>query len=117
MECVPSAKKSVRKTAQMRGERKRDEIRKEVKKSLNLEEQSLGQSKLADQSLGQSRLADQSIASSAGGKTSTPTTDRTLSHIMDIDASAIHAEASIQGERAESFLQYFHWIRIYYKVF
>ena len=39
---------------------------------------------------------NQSIASSAGGKTSTPTMDcSTFSHVMDIDASAIHPEVSL----------------------
>ena len=39
---------------------------------------------------------NQSIASSAGGKTSTPTNDGTLlGYEMDIDASAIHAEMSL----------------------
>jgi len=38
-----------------------------------------------------------SMASSTGGKTSTPTMDRSaLSHTLDIDASAIHAEVSMQ---------------------
>ena len=39
---------------------------------------------------------NQSIASSVGGKTSTPTMDGTfVSHEMEIDASAIHPEASL----------------------
>ena len=39
---------------------------------------------------------NQSMASSTGGKTSTPTMDGSLfPHEMDIDASAIHPEASL----------------------
>lgn len=72
MEAPHSVKKSIRKVAPLNKQEKRREMARP------------------------STPENQSMVSSVGGKTSTPTMDGSCTHDMDIDASAIHPEVSLQ---------------------